>query len=691
MSDKTHTHEKIIVTSALPYANGPIHLGHLAGAYLPADIFVRYHRLRGNDIVYICGSDEHGVPITLRAEVEGITPQEVVDKYHEMNKKSFDKFGISFDNFSRTSLPIHHETSRDFFLKIHEKGVLKIKTETHLFCPTCNRFLADRFVEGKCPNCGSVGARGDQCENCGTWLDPKKLIEPQCKICGSIPVAKETVHWYIPLGDFQKQLEDWILPKKDWKDNVLNFCKGWFEQGLDDRAVTRDLDWGIPVPLEGWDGKVLYVWFDAPIGYISSTIEWAQNQGNPELWKEYWCNNEAKLYHFIGKDNIVFHAIFFPVILMAYGGYNLPENVVANEFLTLESRKISTSQNYAVWLDDYLCTFPPDPLRYCLASISPETKDADFSWRDFQARNNNELADILGNFINRTLVFIDKNFDAKIPEPNNLSQQDIEIVHEVNAQLDKLAYNIETFQIKSGVNTLMDIARKANKYFNDSEPWITLKHDTPKCANTLYTCLQIIKTLALGMSPFLPFTAEKVIHFLDIKEEFETKKWEEIKNTPLPVGRTINKPDILFYKFEDEVIQNEIDKLESIVNPTDDGDKRAESLKEVKKLEEITIEDFRKLDLRIAEIKSVSRVPKTDNLYPLEVDDGDGIRFIITGIADYYEPEELNGKSIVLLANLKPAKIRGEISNGMLLAAEKDGKLALLTPDNSMKPGSKIR
>ena len=690
MSDKIHTQKKIIVTSALPYANGPIHLGHIAGAYLPADIFVRYHRLMGNDIVYICGSDEHGVPITLRAEVEGITPQKVVDKYHEMNKKSFYRLGISFDNFSRTSLPIHYETSQDFFLDIYKKGILKTKTETHLFCSNCNRFLADRFVEGKCPNCGSVGARGDQCENCGTWLNPAKLIEPHCKICGSVPVAKETMHWYIPLSDFQKQLEDWILPKKDWKDNVINFCKGWFEQGLEDRAVTRDLYWGIPVPLEGSEGKVLYVWFDAPIGYISSTKEWAQNQGNPELWKEYWCNPETKLYHFIGKDNIVFHAIFFPVILMAYGGYNLPENVIANEFLTLESRKISTSKNYAVWLNDYLNTFPPDSLRYCLASISPETKDADFSWHDFQSRNNNELADILGNFINRTLVFIDKYFDAKIPEPHNLSQQDIEIVREVENQLDVLANNIETFQIKAGVNTLMDIARKANKYFNDSEPWVTLKHDRVKCASTLYICSQIIKTLALGMSPYLPFTMEKVIHFLDIKEEFETKNWEEIKNTPLLPGKTINKPDILFYKIEDEVIQNEVDKLESIVNKTDDSDKRVQSLKEVNKLEEITIEDFRKLDLRIAEVKSISRVPNTDKLYRLEVDDGDDIRSIITGLADYYEPEELNGKSIVLLANLKPAKIRGEFSNGMLLAAEKDGKLALLTTDNFMEPGSKI-
>ena len=690
MPVNTDKPEKILVTSALPYANGPIHLGHLAGAYLPADIFVRYHRLKRSDILYICGSDEHGVPITLRAEAEGITPQKVVDKYHEMNKKSFERVGIDFDNFSRTTLPVHFETAQDFFLTIHKKGIFKKKSETQLYCPSCKRFLADRFVEGKCPDCGTVGARGDQCEECGTWLDPSTLIEPRCKTCDSAPIVKETKHHYIPLGDFQKQLEDWILPKEDWKDNVLNYCKGWSNQGLEDRAVTRDLDWGVPVPLEEVVEKVLYVWFDALIGYISSTKEWAEKRGEPDLWKEYWCNPEAKLYHFIGKDNIVFHALFFPVVLMAYGGYNLPENVVANEFLTIESRKISTSQNYAVWLDDYLDIFPQDPLRYCLASISPETKDSDFSWRGFQARNNNELADILGNFINRTLVFIHKNFAALIPAPDNLSHQDAKVLEEVDAQLHNLAQKLETFQVKAGITILMAIARRANKYFNDSEPWATLKEENFKCANTLYVCAQIVKKLALGMSPFLPFTAEKVISLLNIQEEFSTHTWDEISALPLPAGKAIDKPEILFYKFDNTQIQREIDKLELIVKESKSGDNNTVPRNEEKSVEEITIDDFRKLDLRIAEVKSVSPVPKTDKLYRMEINDGDDVRFIIAGIAEHYEPEHLIGKLIILLANLKPAKIRGEISNGMLLAAENNGELALLKPDKVMKLGSKI-
>ena len=682
--------EKILVTSALPYANGPLHLGHLAGAYLPADVFVRYHRLKGSDIVYICGSDEHGVPITLRAEIEGITPQNVVDKYHKIIKNSFDRVGIDFDNYSRTTLPLHYETSQDFFLKIYNKGIFKTKKETQLYCETCKRFLPDRFVEGKCPNCQTVGARGDQCEKCGTWLDPLKLIEPQCKICSSKPVVKETEHLYIPLGQFQKQLEEWILPKKDWKENVLNYCKGWFEQGLEDRAVTRDLDWGVPVPLKQYSGKVLYVWFDAPIGYISSTKEWAITQKNPELWKAYWCNPESKIYHFIGKDNIVFHAIFFPVILMAYSGYNLPENVVANEFLTIESRKISTSQNYAVWVDDYLQIFPPDPLRYFLACISPETKDADFSWRDFQAKNNNELADTLGNFINRALVFIERNFGGKIPYPHPLSEQDKKILQDVESLLDTVAGNIETFQIKSGISSLMEAARRGNKYFNDQEPWDTLRKNPVKCATTLYVSTQIIKLLALGMMPYIPFSAAKVIKHLNCEEEFTSKSWEELKNFQVPSGREIRHPEILFEKIDDTVIQKEIDKLNALAQRLESTSVKEQKPSEELRMEPIPIEEFKKLDLRIAQIKSVSKVPNTEKLYKLEVFDGEDVRFIVAGVAEDYTIEELTGKLIVLLANLKPAKIRGEVSNGMLLAALSNGELALLQPDKYIKPGSKI-
>ncbi|MFC1730248.1 methionine--tRNA ligase, partial [candidate division KSB1 bacterium] len=557
--------EKILVTSALPYANGPIHLGHIAGAYLPADIFVRYHRMKGSDIIYICGSDEHGVPIAIKAEAENMTPQELVDKYHEMNRKSFARFGISFDNYSRTTLPIHYETSSDFFRKLHNDGVFKIKLETQLFCPNDNMFLPDRFVEGTCPNCQNPEARGDQCEKCGTWLDPAKLIEPHCKICGTTPRLENTKHWYMPLGRYQKQVEDWILSKKGWKENVVNYCKGWFAKGLEDRAVTRDLDWGVPVPLEEADGKVLYVWFDAVIGYISSTKEWALNRKNPDLWKEYWCDPDTKIYHFIGKDNIVFHAIFFPIMLMLYKGFTLPENVVANEFLNIEGRKISTSQNYAVWLDDYLKKFHPDPLRYCLASISPESRDADFSWKDFQARNNNELADILGNFINRTLVFIYNSFDARIPEAGVLASADEKLLKTVKKKMSLLANNLEASKVKSGIGNLMDIARLANKYFNDEEPWVTLKSDRQRCATTLYVCTQLIKNLMVGMTPFMPFTAENVAKTLSMHDELLHSTWDELLSGDIAAGMHIDKPEILFSKIDDDVIQYEIDKLNAVV------------------------------------------------------------------------------------------------------------------------------
>lgn len=678
--------KKILVTSALPYANGPIHLGHIAGAYLPADIFVRYHRLKEDDIIYICGSDEHGVPITIRAEKENVTPQEIVDKFHVMNKESFEKLGISFDNFSRTSLQVHHETSQDFFLRLHEKNSLIFKASKQLYCPSCDRFLADRFVEGTCPNCKDVGARGDQCDNCGTWLDPSKLIEPKCKLCGTEPIEKNTNHWYIPLGKYQKRIEEWMMQKTGWKDNVINYCRGWFKKGLEDRAVTRDLNWGIPVPLPDSEGKVLYVWFDAPIGYISSTKEWAENQGNPELWKDYWCDPDTKIYHFIGKDNIIFHAISFPAMLMEYGEFTLPENVVANEYLTLEGRKISTSHNYAVWLNDYLDKFPPDPLRYCLASISPEGKDSDFSWKDFQARNNNELADILGNFINRTLVFIFKYFDAKIPEPGELNKEDQKQLDGVVIQINKLEECLETFQVRLGLSVLMDIARGANKYFNDSEPWVTVRSDKKRCGTSLYVCCQLIKQLTLAMTPFLPFSAEKVIEAVGLREVFNSKNWDEIVKTEVSAGTPVKRPEILFQKIEDDVIQKEIDILDKTVAPV--GNQAEESPKENPEL--VTIDDFRKLDLRVAEIKSVSRVPKTDKLLRLEVDDGDDIRFIVSGIAGDYDADSLVGKSIILLANLKPAKIRGEISNGMLLAAGNGELLSLLTPDRNIEPGSKI-
>jgi len=682
--------EKILVTSALPYANGPIHLGHIAGAYLPADIFVRYHRLKGDDVIYICGSDEHGVPISLKAESEGVTPQEIVDRYHQMNKNSFERLGISFDNYSRTSLPLHHEVSQDFFRRLYDMGMFTVKTETQLYCPHDEMYLPDRYVEGKCPNCGFPDARGDQCDSCGTWLETIKLVEPRCKICGATPRPEKTQHWYIPLGKYQDEIEKWMDSKNGWKQNVLNYCKGWFRNGLEDRAVTRDLNWGVQVPLQEAEGKVLYVWFDAPIGYISSTIEWAENKGDRSLWEDYWKNPDTKIYHFIGKDNIIFHAILFPLMLMKYGEYTLQENVVANEFLNLEGSKISTSKNFAVWLDDYLNSFPPDSLRYCLASISPESRDADFTWKDFQARNNNELADILGNFINRSLVFIRNNFDARVPEPGILNGEDEELIRQSESRLSKVAHYLETFQVKAGIGELMDIARLANKYFNDAEPWISVKNDRERCAATLYTCVQLIKNLTVGMMPFLPFSADKIIDTMDIREMFDNGKWDDLITTNVISGTEIKRPRILFKKIEDKVIEKEIEKLQLVLEDKNEPQEEKGVKTEENIVEQITIEDFKKLDLRVAEIKSAAPVPKTDKLLRLEVDDGEEIRFIVSGIADQYTPEDLVGKSIILLANLKPAKIRGEISNGMLLAASEGEKLALLQPDKDMKPGSTI-
>jgi len=533
--------ERYLVTSALPYANGPIHLGHIAGAYLPADIYVRYQRLMKRDVLYICGTDEHGVPITITAEMEGITPKEIVDKYYQSHKESFKRFGISFDNFSRTSYQLHYKTSQDFFLTLYKKNYLTEKTIIQFYCVYDKRFLSDRYVEGICPHCKRPGARGDQCESCGKWIEQTMLIEPECKLCGNTPEIRKTKHWFLKLGEFQEKLENWINSKKGWKENVVNFCNGWFKEGLQDRAVTRDLDWGVPVPLEDAKGKVLYVWFDAPIGYISSTKEWAQNIGKPDLWKKYWMDKNTKLIHFIGKDNIVFHAIFFPAMLMAYTEYILPENVPANEFLNLEGNKLSTSKNYAVWLDDYLEKFPPDPLRYCLTSISPETKDTDFSWKDFQARNNFVLADIVGNFINRTLTFAEKYFDNRIPHPEDLSESDKAMLETSQKSFKVIGEFIESFHIRNGVKELINVARTANKYFNDEEPWKNIRDNIGRCKTTIYVCIQVVGSLALLMYPFMPFTSEKIRKILNIDTELNTLKWGEGRILKLWKKRKIRK------------------------------------------------------------------------------------------------------------------------------------------------------
>ncbi|CUU00883.1 methionyl-tRNA synthetase [Candidatus Thermokryptus mobilis] len=680
--------QKILVTAALPYANGPIHLGHLAGAYLPADIYVRYQRLKGRDVIYICGSDEHGVPITITAEKEGITPQQVVDKYHYMNKESFEKFGISFDNYSRTSLPLHHQTAQEFFLELYKKGILKEKTTKQLYCENDKMFLADRYVEGICPVCGSPGARGDQCEKCGSWLEQTDLIEPKCKICGSTPVIKGTSHWYLPLGDFQKRLEEWISTKTHWKENVKQYVQSWFREGLQDRAVTRDLYWGVKVPIEGVQGKVIYVWFDALLGYISSTKEWAQKIGQPEKWREYWQNPETRLIHFIGKDNIVFHCIVFPAMLMAWNDerddkFILPDNVPANEFLNLEGKKLSTSRNYAVWLNEYLEKFEPDPLRYALASILPETKDTDFSWREFQARNNNELADILGNFVNRTLTFAKKYFGNKVPEIFELENIDNEMISKLKEYADRIAENYENFKIRDGVFETMNLARHANKYFNDTEPWRTIKENPKRASTTINICLQTVRALAILFEPVLPFSARKIWKMLNLNDDIVKSGWDSAYQLSLKPGHQLGEPEILFRKIEDSEIEREIKKLKIA-----SGEITEEKI-EFKP--QITIEEFQKIDLRVADVVECERVKNSEKLLKLKVRIGNEERQIVAGIGRHYSPEELVGKKVIVVANLKPAKLMGIESQGMLLAAVKDEKLTLITTLGEIESGSQVR
>jgi len=681
--------KRILVTAALPYANGPIHLGHLAGAYLPADIYVRYQRLKGRDVIYICGSDEHGVPITITAEKEGVTPQQVVDKYHYMNKESFERFGMSFDNYSRTSLPIHHQTAQEFFLELYRKGILKEKTTKQLYCENDRMFLADRYVEGTCPVCGSPGARGDQCEKCGSWLEQTDLIDPKCKICGSTPVIKDTSHWYLPLGDFQKRLEEWMSTKTDWRENVRQYVYSWFKEGLQDRAVTRDLHWGVKVPIPGAEGKVIYVWFDALLGYISSTKEWAQKIGQPEKWREYWQDQDTRLIHFIGKDNIVFHCIVFPAMLMAWNDgreseiYVLPDNVPANEFLNLEGKKFSTSRNYAVWLNEYLEKFEPDPLRYALACILPETKDTDFSWREFQARNNNELADILGNFVNRTLMFVKRNFENRVPERFELEEIDRELIAKLKEYADKISENYENFKIRDGVFETMNLARLANKYFNDTEPWRMIKENPRRASTSINLCLQTVRALAILFEPVLPFSARKIWEMLNLKDDIVKAGWDSAYELSLEVGHQLGEPKILFRKIEDSEIEEQIRKLNIASGEIAEG--------KVEFKPQITIEDFEKIDLRVAEVIECERVKNSEKLLKLKVKIGTEERQIVAGIGKHYKPEDLIGRRVVVVANLKPAKLMGIESQGMLLAAVKDEKLTIITTLDDIESGSQVR
>ena len=551
--------KRTLVTSALPYANGPLHIGHIAGAYLPGDIFVRYSRLKGDDIVYICGTDEYGVPITISADKEGKTPQDIVDHFYPIIKNSFEKLGIKFDNFSRTTNPIHTETAQDFFLKFIEKDYLVKRESEQWFDPEKNMFLPDRYVTGTCPECGHEGAKGDQCEVCGKWYESVDLKNPISQLSGKTPILRKTTHWYMKFNEFQESLKDFIDTRKNWKNNVINYCKGWLDEGLEERAVTRDLDWGIPVPLEDADGKKIYVWFEAVLGYISATKEWAQKKGDPSLWEKYWKSEESRLIHFIGKDNIYFHALMFPAMLMGYGGYVLEDEIPANEFLNLKGSKLSTSRDHAVWLHEYLELFPPDPLRYVLAANAPEGKDTDFSWADFQSKNNNELADILGNFIHRTVTFVHKYFDGKIPARSELNESDKKLLSEIEKSVSKTGEAFSRFKVRDAVKYMMDLARAGNKYFNENEPWVTRKNDEERCATTLNMSLQAIKTLAVIAAPIIPFTSEKIWNILNLSE---TLNWKQAGVTDLKAGHELNIPEVLFAKIEDEIIEEQELKLE---------------------------------------------------------------------------------------------------------------------------------
>jgi len=672
-------YKRTLVTSALPYANGPIHLGHMAGVYIPSDIYVRYLRQRGRDVISVCGSDEHGVPITLKARNEGISPQEVVDRYHAINKKAFEDFGISFDIYSRTSNKVHHETASEIFKTLYDKGVFLEKTSEQYYDEEAATFLADRYITGTCPHCGNPCAYGDQCEQCGTSLSPTDLVNPVSTISGSQPVLKETKHWYLPLDKYEPWLQEWILEgHKEWKANVYGQCKSWLDQGLHPRAVSRDLDWGIPVPLEGADGKVLYVWFDAPIGYISATKELTPD------WELYWKDEETRMVHFIGKDNIVFHCIVFPTMLKAEGSYILPDNVPANEFLNLENDKISTSRNWAVWLHEYLLDFPDkqDVMRYVLCANAPENKDNDFTWKDFQNRNNNELVAILGNFVNRAIVLTHKYFEGKVPELTGLTDQDRSTLEEIRSIALSVEKSLELFRFREAIKTGMDLARLGNKYLADTEPWILIKTDPERVKTILNISLQISANLTLLLDPFLPYSMEKLRGFLN----FEGRSWDLIGNSDLlAAGHTIELASLLFEKIEDEQVQAQLDKLHQ-------SKKENEEAAEVSaQKEEITFDDFTRMDLRVGTIMEAVKVAKTKKLIQMRVDLGFELRTIISGIAEYYEADTLPGKKVCVLANLAPRTIKGIESKGMILLSENpDGSLHFVEPSGDAVNGSEI-
>lgn len=672
--------KRYLVTSALPYANGPVHIGHLAGVYIPSDIYTRYLRLRGADVISVCGSDEHGVPITIKARQEGVSPQVIVDKYHNIIKESFRQFGMSFDIYSRTTSPVHHKTASDFFRTLYEKGEFIEQTSEQYYDPEAKQFLADRYIVGTCPHCQNDRAYGDQCEKCGSTLNPTDLINPKSAITGATPVLRKTKHWFLPLDKHEAFLRKWILEDhKEWKPNVYGQCKSWLDLGLQPRAVSRDLDWGIPVPVEGAEGKVLYVWFDAPIGYISATKELTPD------WEKYWKDEETKMVHFIGKDNIVFHCIVFPSMLQAHGGYILPDNVPANEFLNLEGDKISTSRNWAVWLHEYLDEFPgkEDVLRYVLCANAPETKDNDFTWKDFQARNNNELVAILGNFVNRALVLTQKYYNGVVPAAGELTDYDRATIAEIPVIKKGLEDSIENYRFREALKVAMNLARLGNKYLADSEPWKLAKSDPERVKTILNIALQITANLAIVIEPFMPFTSEKLLKMLQIANP----GWDSIGSMELlPAGHQIGKPELLFEKIEDSVIEAQLEKLAA----TKRANLAAEAGKKVTpQKENISFDDFGKMDIRVVTIKAAEKIAKTKKLLKLTIDTGIDTRTIVSGIAEYYKPEELVGRQVLVLINLEPRELKGVLSQGMILMGQDaTGKMVLLTPSDKVGSGT---
>lgn len=672
---------RYLITAALPYANSFTHIGHIAGAYLPPDIYVRYRRLRGDDVIFICGSDEHGTAIEMASIQEGVSPQQIIDRYHIANKKGFDDLRIEFDIYSRTSNEVHHTTAKEFFLTLYDKGILTQKTDKQLFSEKENRFLADRFVTGTCPVCGYENARGDECENCGSNLSPLELINPKSKITGDTPVVKESTHFYFPLTDYQQKIEEWISPKTDWKQNVLNYCKGWLKTGLKDRAITRDLDWGVKVPLKDNDGKVIYVWFEAPIGYISATKELFQQKGDAEGWKKYWFDENTKLIHFIGKDNIVFHAIIFPAMLMAHGQYILPDNVPANEFLNIGGLKQSKSRGTGILVKDIVERFSVDSIRYALAATLPENRDTDFTWEDLQARNNNELAAILGNFVNRTVVFAINKFENKIPLRTTQTPQSLELFNFVGNQIELIGRNLDSFRFKDALSEAMNIARSANKYFNDTEPWKLIKSDKEQCAGVINDCLRLCFSLAIVFRPFLPDASDKILNILNAGSD--NLKWDDAVNPVISDGGFLGENKILFPIIEDsqiaEVSNTETKVASETLSNENDSDNGF-----------ITIDDFKKVDLRIGEVIECEKVPNSKKLLKLRLKVGDKEKQIVSGISEHYKPEDLIGKSIVVVDNLKPSKLMGIESQGMLLAAKHGKELRIVTTDGAIDSGAEV-